>query len=333
MNALTTSLSPIAACAILGIRADGDIPKADILGAFRSLASTNHPDRGGDTAAMRELIEARDVLLDQRSRYREQPQRTRVETAEAQEMQAFSQRTKVDLADCYLALPRIQKWGLSLDHPRAGKLARAEANRSIRSEWAGGGVTMPPLDGRQAVMDSDGDTDHPCTGGTWMPVYKEKIADCFHEKKREDKKWAMAAIHGVTPAGPLDKLLGKEEAAERVAAGLPSDPQEALDFEMEAQKQQALALRGALKPRDRPVLDLYMGQGLSIKQTAEILGKKPKTLYETVKRMGKPMREERVRREWVAAHCSVERLAGGVESAPIVLGKNGQMGWDLGGAE
>ena len=326
MNALTTSLSPIAACAILGIRADTDIPKADILGAFRSLASTNHPDRGGDTAVMRELIEARDLLLDQRSRYREQPQRTRVETAEAQEMQAFSQRVKVNLADCWLALPRIQKWGLTLDHPRAAKLARAEANRSIRSEWAGGGVTMPPLDGRrQAVMDSDSDTDRLGTSGTWMPVRESQLAERFHDKPEKDKKWAMAAIHRPEPAGPLGKLVEKEEADERVANGLPADAQEALDLEMEAQKQQALTLRGALKPRDRPVLDLYVGQGLSIKQTAEILGKKPKTLYETVKRMGKPMYEERLRREWVAEHCT----ASGTGDAPVVLDKSGQLGWDL----
>ncbi|MEB8535245.1 hypothetical protein [Acidithiobacillus ferriphilus] len=330
MNALTTSLSPIAACAILGIRADTDIPKADILGAFRSLASTNHPDRGGDTSAMRELIEARDVLLDQRSRYREQPQRTRVETAEAQEMQAFSQRVKVDLADCYLALPRIWKWGLTLDHPRAAKLARAEANRSIRAEWAGAGVVMPPRDGHQASIDSDSDTDA-SIGGIWMNVAGDQIAKCFRDKPAADKKWAAVLIHPSTPATPVDKLVEKEEADERRANGLPADPQEAQDLEREAQKQQAMALRGALKPRDRQILDLYVGQGLSIKQVAEIVGKTPNGVYESVKRMGKPMRAEKVRREWVQEHCSVEKMASGIESAPIVLGKTGQLGWDLGG--
>ncbi|MBW9248892.1 MAG: hypothetical protein GJU72_07450 [Acidithiobacillus ferriphilus] len=247
------------------------------------------------------------------------------------EIEAFSKKIKVDLASCWLAIPRIQKWGLSLDHPRAGKLARGEMNRGIRAEWSGSRVTMPPLDGRQRVVDADSDTDRPGTAGTWMPVNKEKIAECFHDKPAKDKKWAMAAIHidDGAPATPLQKLVEKEDAADRVAAGLPSDPLEALDLKREAQKREALALRGALKPRDRPVLDLYVGQGLSIKQAAERLGKKPKTLYETVKRMGKPMRTERLRREWVATHCSIETLAGGVESAPVVLSKTGQLGWDL----
>ncbi len=233
------------------------------------------------------------------------------------EIEAFSKKIKVDLASCWLSIPKIEKWGLSLDHPRAGKLARGEMNRGIRAEWAGGRVTMPPRDGRAGTVGSDTDVDG-----------RDAVS---HEKPTKDKKWAMAAIHAddALPVTPLGKLLEKEEERERAANGLPADAQEALDLEREEQKKQALALRGALKPRDRPVLDLYVGQSLSIKETAERLGKKPKTLYETVKRMGGPMREERVRREWVQEHCSIEQLAGGVESAPVVLGASGQLGWDL----
>ena len=96
-----------------------------------------------------------------------------------QEIAAFSARIKVDLADCYLALPRIQKWGLLLDHPRAGKLARAEANRSIRSEWAGGGVTMPPTDGRSATVDADTAADERDA----VNLDQSQMAERFREKK------------------------------------------------------------------------------------------------------------------------------------------------------
>ena len=243
------------------------------------------------------------------------------------EIQLFSNKIKIDLADCYLALPRIQKWGLSLDHPRAGKLARAEANRSIRSEWAGGGVTMPPLDGRAATVDSDSAAD----GLDAVHLDESRMAERFRTKPTKDKKWAMAAIHAedAAPITPIGKLVEKEEERERVANGLPADRAEALAVAREAQKKEALRLGGALKPRDRPILDLYMGQGLKITQVAEKLGKKPKTVYASVARMGKPMRAEKLRREWVEEHCSIDQLAGGVESARIVLDKAGQLGWEL----
>lgn len=52
------------------------------------------------------------------------------------EMQEFAKRAGVDLASCYLALATIERWGLTLDSARAAKLARGEANRSVRNEWS-----------------------------------------------------------------------------------------------------------------------------------------------------------------------------------------------------
>jgi DNA-binding CsgD family transcriptional regulator len=329
MNALT-SMSPITASAILGIRADSS--REEILFAFRSLASTNHPDRGGACEVMRDLIEARDLLLTSACHHHpQQPSRARLESADAQEMEAFSRRIEVDLADCYLALPRIWNHGLTLDHPRAAKLARGEANRSLRADRAAGVIT-PPSDGRQASSDSDSDTDAP-SGGTWVKVDESQLAACFREKKHADKKWAMTLINPASPSTPVDSLIAKEAAADRVASGLPADPQEAIDAEREAQKKRALALRSALKPRDRQVLDLHVGQGLTFKQIADIVGKTDKAVYASVKRMHSPMRAERERKNWVDEHCSIEKLACGVKSAPVVLDKAGQLGWDLGGAK
>lgn len=303
--------------------------KEDVTAAFRAKASATHPDHGGEEWQMRAILEARDVLL----RRAEKPARTRrqhLETAEALEMQEFSARIKVDLASCYLALPRIRKHGLNLDNPRAEKLARGEANRWKRGDKAVGGVITPPRDGLAAIADSNPEGDVDGTGGTWMKVDESLIAERFREKPEKPKKWARDLIHPATPLTPLGALIEKEEAAARVAAGLPADLQEAADAEREALKKRALDLREAIKPRDREVLDLYIGQGLSIKQIAEIAGKTDKAVYASIARMGAPLREARERKEWVDEHCAIEKLSCGVESAPVVLSKTGQMGWDLG---
>ena len=55
-----------------------------------------------------------------------------------QEMQAFATRAGCDLTSAYLALPKINEFKLPLDHPRAAKLARSEANGSMRAEWSQG---------------------------------------------------------------------------------------------------------------------------------------------------------------------------------------------------
>lgn len=242
------------------------------------------------------------------------------------EIQAFAARASADIASCWLALPRIQKWGLTLDHPRAAKLARGEANRSVRAQWAES-VTMPPRDGRAATVDSD-----TAVGGAAAVRLDESLmAERFREQPAKAKKWAMGLIHidESAPATPLDKLIEDEEAAARVAAGRPADPDEARDLEREAQKKQAIALRAAVKPRDRVVLDLYVAQGLKIKQVAETVGKTDKAIYAAVVRMRAPLRAARERMDWVREHCTIA----GTGDAPVILEKPQQLGWDFGGAE
>lgn len=106
--------------------------------AFRNAAAIHHPDRGGDAEAMRSIIAARDCLLPAAAT-EERHLRRRAATLEsplAHEMRAFSEKCGVDLTDCWLALQRIQKWNLTLDHPRAAVLARAESNRTYRETHA-----------------------------------------------------------------------------------------------------------------------------------------------------------------------------------------------------
>lgn len=323
-------MSPPDAARVLGLVDDEHeyrFRKEDVTAAFRKKASAMHPDRGGEEWQMRALLEARDMLLQRR----EKPARARkagLETAEALEMQKFSARIKVDLASCYLALPRIRKHGLDLDNPRAEKLARGEASRFKRGDKPVGGIVDAPRDGL-AANNSNGDaTAGP--GGTFMKVDESLIAERFREKPTKGKRWAMDLINPPAPTTPLARLIEKEEAEERVARGLPADPAEAADAEREALKKRALGLRAALKSRDRVVLDLYIGQGMTAKQVAERIGKTDKAVYASVARMKGPLREARERKEWVAEHCNLEKLACGVEPVPVVLSKTGQMGWDLG---
>lgn len=336
-------MTPQEAARVLGL-ADEEheyrFRKDDVNAAFRALASKVHPDRGGEAWQMRALLEARDVLLQRSEKPAARSRKAGLETAEVIEMRAFARRAStkkttvdlVDLADAWLALPRIRKWGLTLDHPRAGKLARAEANRSKRAERCAGVIT-PPRDGRQGVTDSE--SDDTGTGGTWtwMPVDESQLAERFREKAAaKGKKWAMDLINPSAPTPPLETLIEKEDAASRVARGLPADPAEARDAERESLKKAALGMRAALKPRDREVLDLYVGQGMTAKQVADCIGKTDKAVYASIARMKTPMREERERKEWVDEHCSIEKLACGVASAPVILQKDQQLGWDLGGA-
>lgn len=118
----------------------------------RILASQHHPDHGGDPAIMAAINTARDILL---SGVRTQPRKKALISPHAAEMEVFAKRVKVDLAAAYLALERIQKWGLSLDHPRAEKLARAEKNRFMRGQWSLG----VSLDRAEAVAGSTGHGD------------------------------------------------------------------------------------------------------------------------------------------------------------------------------
>lgn len=299
MSARDMYMSPADAARILGL-ADEEheyrFSKEAVKAAFRARASKVHPDHGGEEWQMRELLEARDVLL----RRREKPARARkvgLETAFAQEMQAFAmrastKRTHVELADAYLALPRIRKWGLELDDPRAAKLARAEVNRGKRNEWSGGIGLEQAED--LATM----------TSSVSLSRESADLADRCAGRLR-DETYAP---------GQIDE----------------GDPDEI----RERQIQELFKLKAALKPRDRLVLEMLFEDDLTIKEIAERTGKGVKAIYEAIKRMRTQnlLSEEKARRDWVDEHCSIEKLAGGVESAPVVLLKNQQLGWDWGGA-
>lgn len=123
---------------VLGFAHDVEPTAEEVQSAFRALATVTHPDHGGDGDVMRDLIEARDTLLPHaKAKTRAKTRRARtLENPRTQEMQAFSERVGVNVTDCWLALQRIQKWGLTLDHPRAAVLARGEANRAYRETHA-----------------------------------------------------------------------------------------------------------------------------------------------------------------------------------------------------
>jgi predicted DNA-binding protein YlxM (UPF0122 family) len=253
----------------------------DIRAAFRTLASTAHPDRGGDTSAMRQLIAARDVLLRPGNHRIHQPRRA-LQANEALGMEEFSGRIGISLTDCWLALPRIKKHGLTLDHPRAEKLARGERNRSLRAEWSQGiGFEQAELIAGSAE-----------SAGGGMEDLRQQCRD---------------AVSSTTFApGQID-----EDENELRISGL-------------------LKLKHAVKKRDRAVLEMRFEQGLSIKEIAAEKEQTVAAIYESFARMRDILPDAQKRADWVDEHCSIEKLACGVESAPVVLQKDGQTGWDMG---
>lgn len=225
------------------------------------------------------------------------------------EIAAFSAKVKVDLADCYLALPRILKWGLNLDHPRAGKLARAEANRSIRAEWACG-LIMPEADGPAGIVDAD--TTQTVAERGAMRVDESQLAPRFQAKpEKESKKWPMP-------------LINFAEKFTELAPGQVNG-----ESEREQQVKRLLRLKNQLKPRDREVLELSFEQGLSIQEIAEKVEKTGGAIYATFHKLKPEIKEIKERQDWVDQHCSLDKLAGGVDAAPVILQANQQLGWDL----
>lgn len=85
------------------------------------------------------------------------PDARMLENPDTRALQEFSQRVHVDLASCWLALPKIKEWGLSLDHPRAAKIARGEANRSKRAEWSPGSLSFDNAETMAASAGGTGD--------------------------------------------------------------------------------------------------------------------------------------------------------------------------------
>ena len=229
-----------------------------------------------------------------------------MKTPSQQEMQEFATLARVDIASAYLALPKIRKHGLDLDHPRAAKLARGEMNRSARAEWACG-VTMPQRDGRAAVVDAD--TPATAERGA-MQVDESQLAPRFRAKpEKESKKWPMALIN----------------ANANLTTFAPGQVDE--DSENEQRIVAMLELKHQIKPRDKEVLELRFEQGLNIQQVADAVGKTRSAIYATIDKLKTELRDARERKDWGDEHNAL-RL--GTGDAPVVLNKTGQLGWDLG---
>ncbi len=229
-------------------------------------------------------------------------------TPDLQQMQEFAKLAKSDLASAYLALSKIKKWGLTLDHPRAAMLARGEMNRSTRSEWACG-LTMPKIDGPAGIVDAE----TPLLGErAAMTVDEHQLAPRFQAKpEKESKKWPMPLIN----------------FAEKFTEFSPGQ----LDGESEREQQvkRLLQLKNQLKPRDREVLELSFEHGLSIQEIAEKVEKTDGAIYATFHKLKPELRGVKERQDWVDEHCSLDKFSGGVGSAPVILQENQQLGWDL----
>ena len=282
------------ALAILGFGYKDTPSPAEIQDAFHRLAAVHHPDRGGDGDQMRRLLEARDALMPHAKRTsasaaRSVTRRARMlENPDTRALQEFSQRVHVDLASCFLALPKIKAWGLSLDHPRAAKIARGEANRSKRAEWSPGSMSF-------------------------------------------DAAETMAASAGGTGDAVMDDLVGRCRSA---LSDTTYAPGQILDDDQDALIAKMMRLKAALKPRDRERLEMRFEHGLSIQEIAVALGVADKTIYAAIERMKSILRGALERSDWEEAHNLLLRLAADEDdAAPVVLSKNGQLGWDLDAAE
>ena len=305
---------------IFGFSSEATPTVCEVNAVFRELAAVFHPDRGGSDDEMRGLLEARDVLLEDvktrdadaavdaalSARYAKR-RATKLEDPKTLEMQAFAERAKADIASCYLALPKIKKWGLTIHHPRAAMLARGEDNRSLRAEWASA-VSMPARDEIASVLDAEASA----VERDAMQVDETQIAPRFRQKaadKEDKKKWVM-------------NLINHDDLYYTFAPGQVDEADE-----REQQITRMFELQNAVKPRDREVLELRFNQGLSINEIAIKLGKSRQCIYQRFDRMKPLLRNARERADWNDAHNA---LANGTGDAPVVLQKDGQLEWDLG---
>lgn len=276
---------------ILGFGYQDTPSPSEIQDAFHRLAAVHHPDRGGDGDQMRRLLEARDLLMPRAQRTsaaatRSANRRARtLKNPDTRAIQEFSRLAKVDLASCWLALPKIKEWGLSLDHPRAAKIARGEHNRAIRAEWPGG--------------------------------------------MSFDSAEMLAASAGGSGDAELEDLAEKCRGA---VADETFAPGQIDDGGADGQISRMMRLKNAVKPRDRETLELRFERGLNIAEIAAEVGKTPSAIYARFDRMKPILRAARERADWEEEHNGM-LLAHGNAPAPVVLSKNGQLGWDLLDAE
>ena len=102
------------------------------------------------------------------------------------------------------------------------------------------------------------------------------------------------------------------------------DPEE---HERQIQELLALAKDHGVKPRDRLLLKLRFEDGQNFGEIAAAIGKTPQAVYAGIERLKKTLQEVKSRRDWER-----KNLVRGTGDAPVFLGKNQQLGWDLGGA-
>lgn len=199
---LTASLLPLQtptqAREFIGV--SDDATPDDIRDRCRTLASQHHPDRGGDPATMAAINTARSMLL---SGVRTKPDKKLVCSPQFLEMEVFAKRCKVDLAAAYLALERIQKWGLDLDHPRSEKLARAERNRFMRGQWSIG----VSLDRAEAVAGSSGHA------GDDLENHREQCRDAIADFRYAPAGWDDDA--GAITRERIEQLLALKHSLKR----------------------------------------------------------------------------------------------------------------------
>ncbi|MBE7567815.1 sigma factor-like helix-turn-helix DNA-binding protein [Acidithiobacillus sp. HP-11] len=285
MSRATIHLQNSDALEILGFSRNAKPSPEQIQSAFHNAAAMYHPDRGGDTEAMRGIIAARDCLLPSAADEERHAKRraATLESPRALEMQAFSERVGVNITDCWLALQRIQKWGLTLDHPRAAVLARGEANRAFRETHALG----MSLESAEMLSASAGGLDDE------MANLAEKCRDALSDEK-------------LAP--------GQEEGSED-----------------DRRIDEALELKHSVKPRDKNILELRFDKGLSIAEIAAHVGKTRSAIYAAFDRMCPVMHAAKERKEWADKHCNLDNLTGKDAPAPVVLEKDGQLGWNLDG--
>lgn len=269
----------------------------------------------------------------------------------SKEFQQFMRRAKTsDQAACWLALYKAKKQCLTTD--RAARLARIEVNNDHRVIYKSG-VKAPDNDHMSRSLNSD--IEMPISEKPAMLVIESKLAKCFQtkpepedaedidnetideviidesesensgkkkkkdEKKKPSKVWAMQLIH------QDEKELAFEPAffAEHRAAVIEHERRTAIMMD----------LRGSLKKHDQEILELRFERGLNIYEIAAHFGQTHKAIRAAFQRIAEILFKARERKEWADEHCNLQVLAADDEMpvVPVVLEKDGQLGWDLDG--
>ena len=183
-------------------------------------------------------------------------------------------------------------WLLENDHKRGKYFKNQEISVLYRSGSAAvEALGLEALLGEQPTTPMRGEGDQ-CRD-PFMTVDESQLPECHHEKKKKE---------GKSRGKGGDRGLWTESNVEWL-----------------------LSLTREIKPRDKKVLELRFEQGLSVAQIAEYVGKTESAIYECFDRNKSRLRAALERQEWCDEHND-----NGTGDAPVVLGKTGQLGWDLG---